>query len=355
MDPKANNYFSAGEVIEFFHLYINYVLKKWWIVLLIVLLGGAAGMFYGMKQKQQFEGVTTFILEEKSGGNGGGLAGVASQFGINIGGIGGGSFLSGDNIINIIASRSIVKKVLTSKIDSQSVRTLAGLYLDFSGLKEKWKRYPAVAALDLNRSAVQKSPIGDSILNILYEVILKKHLGTERVSKQGTLYKVTVSSSNSLFSRLMSERLVSEAAQLYLDVKIGTAEMNIRQLQARADSILILLNRKSFSVAATQPIDVNPGLRSQIVPTEIATRDKTVLSTLYAEVVKNLEASKLIMSQQAPVIQVIDSPSQLLEDQKKGKTIFVLAFGILAGLLTLLVMGVKYSRRSIKTRANNAA
>jgi hypothetical protein len=124
----------------------------------------------------------------------------------------------------------------------------------------------------------------------------------------------------------MTERLVDEASKLYLDIRIGTAQENIRQLQRRSDSLLLLLNNKSYTTAASQPLDINPGVRTAVVPLEIATRDKTVLATLYGEVTKNLEASKLLLSQQTPVIQVLDEPAYLLDDNKKG-------------LLVLLIVG----------------
>jgi hypothetical protein len=89
---------------------------------------------------------------------------------------------------------------------------------------------------------------------------------------------------------------------------------------------LMLLNRKSFTAAASQPLDINPAMRTAVVVNEIATRDKTVLATLYSEVTKNLEASKLVLSQRTPVIQVLDRPTHLLVDKKKGMVFWLVAF-----------------------------
>jgi uncharacterized protein involved in exopolysaccharide biosynthesis len=102
------------------------------------------------------------------------------------------------------------------------------------------------------------------------------------------------------------------------------------------------LNNKSFAAAARQPLDINPGIRTAIVPVEIATRDKTVLATLYAEVTKNLEASKLLLSQQTPVIQLLDQPEHLLDDNKKGLLFLLIVFGFVTLFLCVFAFFVSF-------------
>jgi LPS O-antigen subunit length determinant protein (WzzB/FepE family) len=50
--------------------------------------------------------------------------------------------------------------------------------------------------------------------------------------------------------------------------------------------------------------------------TELSNRDKTFSSTLYAEVVKNLETLKLSLINQTPVIQILDTPKYPLFNQR---------------------------------------
>ena len=57
-----------------------------------------------------------FVLEdEKSNGSLGGAIGLASQFGFDLGGNGGGVF-SGDNLLELMKSRSIIEKVLLTTV-----------------------------------------------------------------------------------------------------------------------------------------------------------------------------------------------------------------------------------------------
>ncbi len=52
------------------------------------------------------------------------------------------------------------------------------------------------------------------------------------------------------------------------------------------------------------------------IGSELAMRDKTVLQTMYGEVVKNLEISKIAMAQETPIIQIVDMPILPLEKTK---------------------------------------
>ncbi|HWJ27222.1 MAG TPA: Wzz/FepE/Etk N-terminal domain-containing protein [Flavisolibacter sp.] len=338
INSKEEDYYSLEDIFSRLKFFIRFLLKRWWLMLLSVAFGAALGLAYYHLQKPKYEAVSTFILEDKSGGGSGGLAGLASQFGINVGSLtGGGNIFSGDNILSILSSKKVVEQVLLSRIDTSSNGiTLADLYLDFSGLKNRWLQKPLLANLAFNSNNQTITPLQDSVLNVISEIIVKKNLSTERISKQGTIIKVQVTEANSLFARLMTQRLVEEAKKLYLNIRIGTAMDNIRQLQNRSDSLLQLLNNKSYSAAANQPLDINPGLKTAIVPGEIANRDKTVLATLYAEVTKNLEASKLKLSQQTPVIQLLDQPAELLRDNKKGLLFLLVGFSAAISIIYLI-------------------
>jgi hypothetical protein len=351
MEDKKIEYFSLDEVGNFISSFISYLFRKWGLLVLMIAAGIALGVFYYSRQKAKYQAQTTFILEEKTSA-GGGLAGLASQFGVNIGSSGGGNLFSGDNILNILKSKKVVLAVLLSKVDStvQNSPTLADLYMEFTEMRKGWQKEPLLAKINFAAVKGRITPVEDSVLNLIYQTITKKNIEAERLSKQGSIIKVQVTSENSQFARLMTERLVDEAAQLYMNIKTGTAEANIQQLQWRADSLVVLLNRKSFTAAALQPIDINPAMRTAIVPTEIAGREKAVLAALYSEVVKNLEASKLLLSQQAPVIQLLDSPEYLLNNNKKGLVFITILSTFLIGFIYIVIAFIFFIRSKKRSK-----
>jgi hypothetical protein len=321
MEDIERDYYLPGEFTSQVNSFVRFLKAKSLKILAITLLCTLLGLIYYYLQKPKYEAEVTFILEEKSGS--GGLAGLASQFGFNLGSMGNSAgIFSGDNILDILKSKKVVQYVLLTTVDSSSgSKTLADLYVNIHGPK----------GYSFNNALQQKDDLKDSILNIIYTSIVQKHLTTERVRKQGSIIKVKLTASDRVFAKLMTDRMVNEAARLYLEARTGTAQDNIRHLQLRADSILRLLNNKSFGAASVQMLDVNPGVRSAVVPVEIATRDKSVLATIYIEVVKNLEASKLILSQESPVIQLLDSTESSMVDKRKSVA-FLLILSCLSGL-----------------------
>jgi hypothetical protein len=240
-----------------------------------------------------------------------------------------------------LKSKRVLTKVLLSRVDDQTGKnkSLADFYLDFNS---QAKKNSQLATLRFAPNVDKLDLLQDSMMTIIYETILKNNLSVERASKQGSIIKVQVNAQNSLFARLMTERLVDEASKLYLNIRIGRAEANIKDLEQRSDSLLYLLNRKSYMAAGSQPLDINPAIKTANVPVEIASRDKTILATIYAEVIKNLEASKLMLAQQTPVIQVLDMPGMTLKDQRKGRLFLIAVFTIACFIIAIAIIALRY-------------
>lgn len=348
-NTQKEDYYTQSEILFHFKQFKGFVFKKWWVLGLSIIVGGVIGFYFYNKQQPKYKAETTFILEEKSSG-GGGLSGLAAQFGINVGGLSGGSMFSGDNILNILTSKKVVEEVLLSRVNEKGYnnKTLADIYLDYTGIRKGWQKNDAFKSFNFNTSLEKMSPIQDSILNNIYSSLIKKDLQAERTSKGGTIIKVKATAGDCAFARIITERLAEQASKLYLDVKTSNAQANIQMLQRRSDSLLSLLNRKSYTAAVSQPLDFNPGVKAAIVPVEIATRDKTVLATLYAEVTKSLEMSKLMLSQQTPVIQILDRPSMLLDDNKKGLAFLLIVFSFVAGTLCFFGLIALYFLKNFK-------
>jgi hypothetical protein len=79
-------------------------------------------------------------------------------------------------------------------------------------------------------------------------------------------------------------------------------------------------------------VNANSGMKSNVVNEDLTQKDKTVVFTLYGEVLKNLEGLKLSQISQTPVIQVLDMPKYPLVNQNYHWVIYLLG-GFLAGVL----------------------
>lgn len=320
--------------------YMRYLAGRWKQGVLLVILGAGLAFVYSLLQAPEYVGKVTFILEEKSGGMSGGFSGIASQFGIDLGGLTGGSgMFSGDNILDILVSRSIVEKVLLTKTDSTAgghSATLADLFLNISGLKKKLDRKGGghLYAVSYNtlRAADQHSTLQDSVLFLMYEKLVKKQVLVERLNKKGSIIKITTVSADPIFSKIFPERLLEETRRLYVEVKTGISAANVARLEKRADSLLRMMNAKSYQSASMQVLDANAAYKTATVPAESTQRDRMVTYAIYTEVLKNLEASKMAVANQMPVVQLLDVSRYPLADERKSTGLWLL-IGSIAGLL----------------------
>jgi len=326
-----------SKLMEFRRLLI----KKWAKFLLALIIGAAAGLGYFYLQPEKYVAECTFVLDEKSG-SGGGLASLASSFGVDLGSMMGGSttLFAYDNLLEILQSRRIVENVLLSEVDTAITthQTLADLYLNFSHLKRKWQHKPGLATIHFNGFTKRESfnSLQDSVLFVIYRNVLKYNLSSDRTNKKTQIFRVTVSSASERFSKLLSERLVTEAKNFYINIKTSTTQNNIERLQKKADSLLALLNDKSYQTAEAQILNANTAIKTVALPGKLAVRNETIIATLYTEVVKNLEVTKTTQMMQTPVILVLDYPKYPLEDMRKkilllsvaSAMIFVLMYGL---------------------------
>lgn len=316
-----------SELKAVIHRFLNYFISQCKIILYITFITSALGLLYGKLQPSTYKATSTFIVEDKSGKGGGGLSGLASQFGIDVGGLtgGGAGLFDGDNILEIIKSRAIIEKVLLTKMDDASPakgQTIADYYIQIndlaSALESKNINVKSLNFAGLSEGA-KHTVQQDSILYILFSRI-NKDISVDKKNKKSTIITLEVVSGDQVFSKIFTEELLKQTSDLYIDIKTGNLSRSINKIQQKADSLqnsLTGIYQKSFQAEnATKLYNVNSSLRINTSQTEIAARDKTVSSTLYAEVVKNLETLKLSLINQTPVIQILDTPKYPLFDQR---------------------------------------
>jgi uncharacterized protein involved in exopolysaccharide biosynthesis len=307
--PQTIKYTELKAVLQRF---LNYFISQYKIILLITIITSALGLIYGKLQPSTFKATATFIVEDKSGKGGGGLSGLASQFGIDVGGLtgGGAGLFDGDNILEIIKSRAIIEKVLLTKIEEPSLakgQTIADYYIQMNNLGPSFES-KNISIKSLNfiglTEGVKHSVIQDSILYILYSGI-HKSLSVEKKNKKSTIITLEVASGDQVFSKIFAEELLKQTSDLYIDIKTGNLSRSINKIQQKADSL-----QRSLSSIYQNSFQINSSR------TELSNRDKTFSSTLYAEVVKNLETLKLSLINQTPVIQILDTPKYPLFNQR---------------------------------------
>jgi hypothetical protein len=347
-----NEEISIVEFIQKIKSIWSYLLTQWKKICIVGIMGGLIGLGYAWIKPVKYVSKLTFVLEDGKGGVGG-LASLAGQFGIDVGGAGGGSVFSGDNILLFLKSESLIRETLFTPYDAAGKLKLVDKYAEANELKAVWLKNEKIGNIDFSKLSLQKlSRIEDSLIQKITEAIIKEDLSVAKPDKKASFIVVKATMRDEMLSKIFTERLVDIATKRYIYSKTKTKVANVQKLQDKADSLVALLNNRTYTAASTQQqlVDINPALRTAPIAAEISSRDKTIVATLYAEVVKNLELSKTLLNQETPVIEMVDLSSLPLEKVKVGKLKSLVIGGILAGMLMVFYL---LAARWFKTKLSN--
>lgn len=326
---------SLRELIYNLQKWFNYLRSEWKTILIAGLLGSIMGLGYSFYKKPIYKAVLTFALEEKGSGASG-LNSIASSFGLNLAGGEGGAF-AGDNIIELMKSRYLIEKTLLTKVKIDAKEDfLVNRYIDYFKLKKTWADNTELKDLEFvssNRAIYSRAQ--DSILGVIYLKITKTDLDVTKIEKKLSIISVKVKSKDELFAKLFCENLVKNVTSFYIETKVGKSIKNIELLEGRVDSVKQELDRAMYGRANFA--DQNVGLirQSAAVPKIKQEMRVQMLSTMYAELVKNLEFSKLALMREEPLIQLIDSPILPLEINQLGKIT-----GLILGFLIFVIISI---------------
>jgi uncharacterized protein involved in exopolysaccharide biosynthesis len=332
---------SLKELILKLQEWWSYLIGQWKLIISVAFIGSLLGLGYAFTQKPIYKAEFSFVLEDEKGGGGlGGALGLASQFGLDVGGGGGGIF-AGDNLLELMKSRSMVQKALLSPISvNGKSQSLADYYISFRGIRKGWEGKPQLANLSysINEDVFKFNRVQDSVLMAMHQEIIGNLLSVAKKDKKLSILQVEVKSEDELFSKAFTEALVSEVSKFYVETKTKKSTTNVAILQYQTDSVRNQLNRAISGVA--QSNDAIPNLNSarQVLRSSGQQRqiDVQANTAILTELVKNLELSKLSLRKETPLIQVIDKPILPLPVEKFGKVKGVLLGGFLAGFLVVI-------------------
>jgi hypothetical protein len=140
--------------------------------------------------------------------------------------------------------------------------------------------------------------------------------------------------------------MIKQGTDFFIQTKTGRLRNNVNRLQKRADSIGVILNKKTYAAAAANQglLDLNPAYTSSNATVDITERDKLVLSSIYTETVKNLEASKTMLAQETPTVQIVDEPEFPLKKNRMKYSATMLLFMIgFGGLYAIYLITTRKS------------
>jgi hypothetical protein len=345
-EPTQNDEISLKELIEKAKEWFSYLVSQWKIIVLAGIIGAALGLTYSFIKKPIYTATLSFALEdEKSGGGLGGALGLASSFGIDLGG-GGGSIFTGSNLTELFKSRSMVEQTLfTPVIYEGKTISMAEMYIQENQWREKWEGKPKFSSLQFLPNADRKdyTRSQDSILGVMYADLSKNSLVVGQKDKKIAIISIDVASTNELFSMYFTEALVKNVSDFYIETKSKKSRENMNILERQTDSIRRELNGAitGVAVANDNTFGLNPAMNVRRAPSARRQVDVQANTAILTELVKQSELAKVTLRKETPLIQVIDRPILPLKKEKFGKAKGIALGGILAGFLTVLVLIVR--------------
>ena len=309
------------------------------IVLMVVCVGAALGLAYSIFKPVRYNAEITFSVEDSKSIGGGLLSSLGGSIGMDIGSLtgSGNGVLSGDNVLSLLKSKSMMAECLkspypvtnnngvttTNNIVSKDSNkqaavtnyTIADRYADVYGLREKWAGNEKIGRAIYFGQPDQNVRLQDSLLKLIIKRIEEKELSVVKPDKKLSFFNIAINTKDELMSLLITQRIIKIATDFYVDAKVGRLKSNIDRLEKRTDSISNLLNQQTYSATedARLLLNVNPADINAPVYSEISQRDKMVLTTIYAELMKNLEVSKAALIQETPTVQIVDQTGFPLE------------------------------------------
>ena len=322
---KYNDEIQLKDVLISLSDYKRFLFKNKFSIIIFSLLFSLIGVLILMNSDSEYNAELTFVVESDS--NSGGLSsmsGLTSKFGFNLGGES--TTFSQSNVIELLKSRGVVQSALMQNtIVNHKKDLLIEHYLEIHEIKEKWDKQEAIRSISFHENITY---IHDSIIGVVWEEIVDNDLIIDLQTAEANIVKLSYISLNQEFAKAFVEKLIGEMSKMYISHQTAQANNTLDFLQKRADSVFAELEVAEQNFARIKDINQRIVKASGRLQELQLMRRVEVLNTMYLELIKNLEISKITLLDKTPIINIIDKPILPLEDEK-----YSIIFGAIIGVI----------------------
>lgn len=341
-EPIVKDEITLKGMFDTYATWYYFFLSKWKTIVLAGIIGGLLGLGYSFTQKPIYTATLTFALEGDKSGSSSGVLSLASQFGLSLGGSGGGIF-EGSNLSELFKSRNMVEQTLMKPVFYKGdTISFAEMYIQNKEWRENWKKKPKLAKIQFPPNTKRKyfTREHDSILGSIYGELSKNSLSVGQKDKKVDIITMEFTSGNEQFSKEFCEALARQVGLFYITTKSKKARNNMEILERQTDSIRAELNDAIAGVATANDntFNLNPALNARRVPSSRKQVDVQANAAILTELVKQTELAKVTVRRETPLIQVLDRPIYPLKMEKFRKLKGLILGGFLGGFSVILFM-----------------
>jgi len=357
MEKINQNQLTPNDEIDLLQL-VKTIWTSRRLVLYIILAFTAGGVFVSLLLNKEFTAGSTFVPQTSEPGKmGGSLGGLASLAGINLGGMGAGSEIPPSLYPKIVSSVTFQKELLKAKINplgNGEAVTYQFFYDSIynPGLLSQVGKYTlGLPGVIINKLKGTSIPGSNQDQFDLVNISQSEFNHFKKISSQITIQhnqkEGFVSLSFSMPEPLMAAQMAKYAEELLqkevIEYKIQNAREQLIFTEERFEEKKIEFEKIQKKLANFR--DRNQNLSSAMVLNELEKLEAeyNFSFNVYSELAKQLEQSKLQVSQNTPVFSVIQPVSIPIEKSAPKRPLIVLVFSILGMIVSFgFVFGKEY-------------
>lgn len=340
---------TLGEVIFSMLEWFQYLIRKWAVFAITIAVSLLLGVLVTLLQPKRYIAKSTFVLQENS--QVGSLEALSnlSILGVSSGSIGG--LFSGDNLIWLYTSKRMIRETLLAERVNESgekERFIDGFIRIDSDIQTSLQKYPPqdVVFPPLTDTVVDESSltkVQNKVLDDAVKLIKKRYLTVTNEEKTDGIIAVSFDSPDELYALQFVEEIVERVNSFYINTKIKKVSERIDILQKKVDDFNTNMNVSMMGAATAREAipNANPNLQSLAVASQRKLVDIEVNSAIYATMVQQLEAARMDLAKETPLIQIVDRATLPLPINKPSMVKWMLLLGIFSGLCTTVFLVFK--------------
>ena len=341
--PKEEK-ISLKNVFQGFKEWLVFIMDKRKIIVYSTLITLILPLTYNYLKSPVYYANTSFVLENDASASLGSLSSLASMSGINTSSLMSASNLFQiDNIQELYRSNNMLRQTLLEKVTiNGKSQILIDYFAKTQKLEKKWIK-EKVYLKDFLKEKKLYSRAQDSVLKEAVKLIKKDFLIVGKPNRNTSILNVGFKHKDEVFSKIFNEVLVNKVNSFYYKTETKKTAFNLKVLQVQTDSVKRILDMSFLALAEIdQNIpNLNPLVKTAKVPYQKAMANLQANQAIYLEVVKQLELAKVTHRNKTPLIQIIDTPSFPLENNRWNflNTLLLGIFG--GGMLIVLLLSLQ--------------
>ncbi len=341
--------------------YVSYVKGKWKKILIIGLVFGILFALKSTLEIPMYKESLTFMMDEKEGG---GVPGLEL-----LGGILGGN-KQNDNlgkILQLFESKRIIHNTLFDSIVLRGKKeVLANHYLEQYGIEELIEpyQYPFGIAYKVNwpQSLLKEksfkfthndidnfTPKENQYLRVIYEKIagntdvgISPQLSSSMDEDTGMMALRMKSKYEDLTLGVLNN-IYKQLSEFFILKAVEKQQKTYDIMKIKRDSVITALMSAEYALADFKDRNRNLVTVKGYLKDLRLEREVTILNVMYAEVVKQMEATDFALKNKTPIVQIIDLPRRpIVPSQISWKKNFITAF-----LVGCVLTGIFFAGRKM--------